>query len=75
MKKIIKKIFKSFGYSFSKISTPMPIAGFENEDVKRNIGIITNNTMLPYSRLISLHNQVAFCEKNNIDGSYVECGV
>jgi hypothetical protein len=31
--------------------------------------------MLPPSRLISLYHQVEFCEKNNISGAYVECGV
>lgn len=32
-------------------------------------------TMLPSERLITLYKKVAFCEKYNIQGSLVECGV
>ncbi|MBN2396280.1 MAG: class I SAM-dependent methyltransferase [Candidatus Atribacteria bacterium] len=31
--------------------------------------------MLPYQNLVTLYEQVVFCEKNKIEGDYVECGV
>lgn len=36
--------------------------------------IISSNTMLPYEPLVTLFEQVIYCDKNNIEGDFVECG-
>jgi O-methyltransferase len=37
--------------------------------------IVSSNTMLPYEPLVTLFEQVVYCDKNNIEGDFVECGV
>ncbi len=50
--------------------------GFDLEsEAIANIKIIRNNTMLPYVNLLTLYEQVAYCENKNIEGDFVECGV
>jgi hypothetical protein len=50
--------------------------GYDDEDQANEfIKIIRKNSMLPYVRLVTLYQQVKFCEKHNIPGSFVECGV
>lgn len=36
--------------------------------------VISSNTMLPYEPLVTLFEQVVYCDKNNIEGDFVECG-
>jgi O-methyltransferase len=36
--------------------------------------VVSFNTMLPYEPLVTLFEQVIYCEKNNIEGDFVECG-
>lgn len=50
--------------------------GYELEQVAtKSINIVKNNTMLSKRRLVTLYQQVVYCEDNNIQGSFVECGV
>lgn len=50
--------------------------GYEFEQVATtSINIVKNNTMLSKRRLVTLYQQVIYCEENNIQGSFVECGV
>ncbi len=50
----------------------------ENFDLAREadggIRVVRSHTMLSYPRLVTLYQQVAFCETHNVAGSYVECG-
>ncbi len=39
------------------------------------IQVVSSNTMLTYEPLVTLFEQVIYCEKNNIAGDFVECGV
>jgi hypothetical protein len=39
------------------------------------IHVVKNNTMLSKRRLVTLYQQVAYCEEHEIVGSFVECGV
>ncbi len=43
-------------------------------EIEEDIGRVRANTMLPHSRLVSLHRQVQSCEKRNLRGAFVECG-
>jgi hypothetical protein len=84
MKKIIKKVFKLLGFELSK-SSKNTILFYDDlnheiryqfeKDANEAIKIIRKNTMLPYINLVTLYEQVVFCEKNGIDGDFVECGV
>ena len=50
--------------------------GYLHEDAAfEAIQQVKHNTMLPYEQLVSLYEQVAYCEKNNLPGSFIECGV
>lgn len=83
MKKYLRKLLNRFGIdvirSSSAIESNLNInekLGYELEDdAVECIYIIKNNTMLSKRRLVTLYQQVAYCEKNNIPGSFVECGV
>ena len=46
------------------------IAGFEDD-----LAIVRDFTMLSRRRLLSLYECVVSCERNNLEGAYVECGV
>jgi len=85
MKNLIKRIYRIFGIDIKKIQKQSGIAFYK--DYNRNIGyeyeieaneaikIVRKSTMLPYENLVTLYEQVLFCEKNNIEGAFVECGV
>jgi O-methyltransferase len=47
---------------------------YENEAFEA-IQKIKYNTMIPYEQLICLYEQVVYCEKNAVNGAFVECGV
>ncbi len=85
MKKLISRFLRKFGYEIRKIQK------IENTsfigDFNRNIGyefekeaneaikIVRKQTMLPYVNLVNLYEQARYCEKGNIEGDFVECGV
>ena len=83
MKQVLKKIFNIVGLDIVKLRAPRDRnlnidehLGYELEvEAAKCIGIIRNNTMLSKRRLVTLYQQVAYCEENNIPGSFVECGV
>lgn len=45
------------------------------EEVETVINTVAGFTMLPRDRLVSLYDQVVFCENKGIEGALVECGV
>lgn len=85
MKKFIQKCFNLLGFQVSIKKKGKGITfyndydkklGYEFEkDANEIIKIVRKNTMLPYVNLVTLYEQVLFCEKNGIEGDYVECGV
>jgi hypothetical protein len=85
MKWGIKRIFNFFWFKIPKINTNKDISffndynrklGYEFEnDANEIIKTIRKFTMLPYVNLVTLYEQVLYCEKNNIRGAFVECGV
>jgi hypothetical protein len=83
MKKTLKSIIRSFGFDIIKKRSPLEAnldldetLGFDDEEAATQcIKIVKNNTMLSKRRLVTLYQQVAYCEKYDIPGSYVECGV
>lgn len=84
MKKIVKKIFRIFGIEIKKIKKSNIVfyndfdhnMNYEFEKAANDaVKIVRKQTMLPYVNLITLYEQVMYCEKNNIEGDFVECGV
>ncbi len=74
MKKTIKRIFNKFGYSISKIKkTEYPI-DYSKEFI-REYQEIEPYTMTSIERVFALKSAVQYTVDNNIQGSYVECGV
>lgn len=50
--------------------------GYDKEDSARAaIPRVLGHTQLSYERLVTLYEQVAHLERNNIEGCLVECGV
>ena len=44
------------------------------DDAFAAIQVISSNTLLPYEPLVTLYEQAVYCERNNIEGAFVECG-
>jgi len=83
MKKHLKKLFNKIGFDIVRHRSAIEANlnfdenlnyELETEAVKC-ISVVKNNTMLSKRRLVTLYQQVAYCEKYNIPGSFVECGV
>jgi len=83
MKKILKKILHAVGYDVVRYLPPLDLnlnidedLGYEMEiEATECIHVIKNNTMLSKRRLVTLYQQVAYCEAAKIEGCFVECGV
>lgn len=85
MKILLRKLLKYIGLELVKVRKKSNITfyndidcnmGYEfEEEANKAIKIVRKNTMLPYQNLVTLYEQVMFCEKNRIDGDFVECGV
>lgn len=82
IKKSINKILNKFGYIISKYYPKEYSQDFGYElghDFEKEaaplIKIVRKNSMLPLINLLTLFEQVRFCELNDIEGDYVECGV
>lgn len=86
MKLLINKILRLFGIEIKKYKKTGKIPDFYN-DYNQSLGydyekqaneaihIVRKNTMLPYVNLVTLYEQVVYCEKSMIQGDFVECGV
>lgn len=72
MKKLAKSLLLRAGYQINAIATPTYGA---REEFDRHLEIVRPNTMLPEPRLLSLYDQVLFCNRHGIEGAFVECGV
>ena len=72
IKRMVKVAAETVGYQIKK-KTGAFLA--PNHEVEAVIKTISEFTMLPAERLFSLYDQVVFCEKNDIKGALVECGV
>lgn len=91
MKKVVKFIFKKLGFDIirlpkqSKNNAPAEEKQIEYDDCKSECfiedeALIEINKIRPFTmqndeRLTILYQQAVYCEKNNIKGSFIECGV
>lgn len=83
IKQFIYKLFRNSGYEIKKIDEIFENARgskqFDGFDLQKEgedaINFTANYSMMPYMNLYTLYEQAAYCEKNNIEGDFVECGV
>jgi O-methyltransferase len=85
MKRFVQKIFNFLGLHISKFGKRENVSfyddynkkiGYEFEkEANEVIKIVRKQTMLPYINLVTLYEQVLHCERNNIEGDFIECGV
>jgi len=82
LKKIIKNFFSTFGLEINRkkvLNEDINELSFEGYDYgaegKDAIRLVKNNTMMAPLNLLTLFEQAVYCEKKNIPGAYVECGV
>ena len=74
MKNIIKKLMKLFGYKIIKINKVGYPIDYSNDFVSE-FKAIEPFTMTSIERIYALKSAVEYIAKNNIRGSFVECGV
>jgi O-methyltransferase len=80
MKKIIKKILNAMGLKLIKIDKRLANSIFFNgydyaEEGAKAIITCRAYSMMPEVNLQTLFEQAVYCEKNDIEGDFVECGV
>lgn len=72
MKKFFRSLASKLGYDINRLPQPQ----YSNAQTFDNyLSIVARATMLPRSRLVSLYDQVSYCESVGLQGSFVECGV
>lgn len=74
MKSLVKRLINAFGYEIKRYSKFSFNYDYEQEAMEA-ISIIKEYSMVSYEPLVSLFQQVRYCEINNLSGDYVECGV
>ena len=83
MNRAIRKLLNMLGFDIVRVRSALENnlgmdekLGYELEDeATACVSIIRNNTMLSKRRLVTLYQQVAYCERHEIPGAFVECGV
>lgn len=83
MKRVITRLFNAAGFDLVRRRPPREAnlnidehLGYELEaEATECIRMVRDNTMLSKRRLVTLYQQVAYCEEHNIPGDFVECGV
>ena len=77
IKKIVKRVAHLFGFEISLLSqNGSTYARYDyEEEAKSNIAICGKYSMMPVVNLATLYEQAVYCEKFQIAGDFVECGV
>lgn len=72
LKGIARAVFNKLGYELKPTRQTLGAAERECEEM---IERVRHNTMVSHDGLRSLYFQACFCERNNVPGAFVECGV
>jgi len=83
MKGIRARLARAVGFDIVRYRSPLEAnlnlqehLGYELEDEATEcIQVVRGKTMLSKRRLVTLYQQVAYCEEFNVPGALVECGV
>ncbi len=72
LKSLVKSQLRASGYQITPLRSNL---GYETEkEAREAISIVRENTMVLDSVLVSLYDQIVFCENHRVPGCYVECG-
>ncbi|MDB4915907.1 MAG: Macrocin-O-methyltransferase protein [Gemmatimonadetes bacterium] len=72
VKNLMRRVAARFGYEISVNTTPRSDGDGTFEHARE---MVSGATMLPRKRLVSLYDQVVYCNAIGLQGSMVECGV
>ena len=76
IKKIIRRLLNKIGLKVYRKKLPQSfIYRKYDAECSQIINRVRSNTMVAREGLIELYHQAVFCEKHNIPGCFVECGV
>lgn len=76
VKKLLKRIFKTLGYQLVKNHNKKPFDNYDyGAEAKEILKITKDYSMMPEINLVTLFEQAVYCEKQSIQGDFVECGV
>ncbi len=72
---LVNAVLQHFGYAIVRKRNACS-SGYDLEDeARKKIALVRGNTMASFECLVTLYQQVRYCELNDIPGCYVECGV
>lgn len=76
MGKFARSIGRLFGYEVERFGRELPYHGYDLESEAREaLKKISSHTMVSFEKLVPLYQQAVFCERAEIEGAFVECGV
>jgi hypothetical protein len=76
IQRIVSRITGLFGYQLEKSGQKAPYLDYDyGAEAHTAIEICKSNSMMPHVNLATLYEQAVYCEKSEIPGDYVECGV
>jgi O-methyltransferase len=76
VKKIIRAFANRFGYEIRRLQPPPSVSMLPDDVAAREaIARVRTHTMVTCEGLVSLYEQVIYCEAAGISGDFVECGV
>lgn len=81
LKSVLRAVIDKSGYQILRkdhfdILLPWANIGYDGEtEARMNIERVRAKTMVAYVSLVSLWQQIRYCEEKKIEGDYVECGV
>lgn len=74
--RLVKAGFKRLGYEITRNNSNQDSYDrMPHPDIDTMIEVVRRNTMVAHIGLVSLYDQVLFCETHGIAGDFVECGV
>jgi hypothetical protein len=80
LRQLVSSLINNLGFEVRRKNSGLSLRGhyslgydLEQEAYESMIKVHTH-TMLSYQRLVTLYQQVIFCEEHDIRGSFVECG-
>jgi len=76
MKKALRSLLEAAGLRRARADRPPRPLGYDFEaEAMELIGVIRSHTMTTIPRLVTLYQQVRYCETTGLTGAFVECGV
>ena len=71
-KNFVRNVARKFGYTIQLSGRPIYA---DQTQFERSVAVVRGATMLPHERMVSLYDQVSYCDRIGLAGALVECGV